>query len=138
MPEAFNVRILTPMGEVADATAVYVRARATDGLVGVMARHAPMLTRLGIGPIVITEPGGDRRHFATVGGVLWVRRDGVVALVEAAEEAAEIDVERARRALERAQTRLREARRGDIDVARAELALSRARNRLRVAAHARG
>ncbi len=134
MPESFHVRILTPMREVADIDAVYLNATATDGKLGVMARHAPLLTRLDIGTMVITEPGGVRRHFATVGGVLRVTERGVFVLVEAAEEADEIDIERARNALERARRRLRE-RRSDpsIDVSRAELALARAINRLRVA-----
>ena len=55
--------------------------------------------------------------------------------MEAAEEADTIDVERARRALERAQQRMRR-RPPETDISRAELALARALNRLRVAEYA--
>lgn len=128
----FAVRILTPMGEVLATEAVYVRAPAREGLLGVMAGHAPMVARLEIGDVVVTEPSGARRHVATVEGVLQVEDDEVLMLAEAAEEAEEIDVERARRALRRAHERLERPDSEDIDLMRAELALSRARNRLRV------
>jgi len=133
MPDGFRVRILTPMGEVLDASAGHLRAPAPDGLFGVMARHAPMVAELAIGAIVVTDPAGGTRHFATTGGVLRVAGGEAVALVDAAEEAAEIDIERARRALERARHRLASRAAGAVDLSRAELALARALNRLRVA-----
>lgn len=137
MPGSFPTRILTPLGEVARTSAVYVRAEAADGLLGVMAGHAPMLVRLVVGAVRITQADGDQRWFATSGGVLRVTAEGeVLLLVEAAEEAPAIDVERAQQALTRAQHRLRERGAG-VDVVRAELALARALNRLRVAEYAR-
>lgn len=137
MPDSFPVRILTPMGEVARMSAIYLRAPASDGLLGVMAAHAPMVALLAVGPVRVTEPGGAERWFAATGGVLRVTRRETLLLVEAAEEAAAIDVERARLALERAQHRLR-GRPAGVDMSRAELALARALNRLRVAERAGG
>lgn len=137
MPDSFPVRILTPLGEAARANAIYLRAPATDGLLGVMAGHAPMVAALTVGAVRLTEPGGAERWFAATSGVLRVTRREVLLLVEAAEEADAIDVERARLALERAQHRLR-GRTTGIDVSRAELALARALNRLRVAERAGG
>lgn len=137
MPESFPVRILTPMGEVARTRAVYLRVPARDGLLGVMAAHAPMVALLAVGPVRVTEPGGAERWFAATGGVLRVTPSETLLLVEAAEEAAAIDVERARLALERAQHRLR-GRPAGVDISRAELALARALNRLRVAERAGG
>jgi len=137
MPAALGVRILTPMGEVLDARAMYLRVTAWNGLLGVMAGHAPMVAQLTIGALRLTGSGGDVRYFATTGGVLRVTRRGALVLVDAAEEADEIDVERAHRALARARHRLAEATAEPVDVARAELALTRADNRLWVAEQAR-
>ena len=133
MPDGFKVRVLTPMGEVLDATASYLRAPAADGLLGVMARHAPMVAELVIGAIEVTDPADRARHFATSGGLLRVTRREALVLVDAAEEADAIDIDRARRALERAQHRLAATSGGGVDISRAELALARALNRLRVA-----
>ncbi|MGD9494768.1 MAG: ATP synthase F1 subunit epsilon [Armatimonadota bacterium] len=133
MPDGIKVRILTPMGEVLDTIAIYVRAPAPDGLFGVMARHAPMVADLTIGATRVTGTDGALRYFATTNGVLRVSGEEVLVLVDAAEEADRIDIERAHRALERARHRLAAAARGAVDVARAELALARAMNRLRVA-----
>ncbi len=137
MPRSFPVRVLTPMGQVLATRATGLRVSAADGFVGVMAHHAPMVTELAIGSLVVTESEGERRHFAIVGGVMRVKRDEVLLLVEAAEEAEEIDVERARRALERARERLVHGDPAVSDISRAELALARARNRLRVAERGR-
>jgi F-type H+-transporting ATPase subunit epsilon len=130
----FKLRVLTPMGETLSTDVVSLRVNAWDGQLGVLAGHAPMVARLRIGAVVITEPDGEKRWVATVGGLLRVKQDEVVLMVEAAEEAEEIDVERAERALERAQHRL-ETRQEETDLTRAELALARATNRLKVAEH---
>lgn len=124
------------MGEALNARAVALRAEAWEGQLGVLAMHAPMLATLRIGAAVVTQPGGEKRWLATAGGVLHVKESEVVMLVEAAEEAEEIDIERAQRALERAEHRLA-GRDGETDISRAELALARAANRLRVAEHIR-
>lgn len=136
MAADFPVKIITPMGEVLDTRATYLRAPAADGQVGVMARHAPMITELTIGAVRVTEGDGRQRWFAVTGGALRVTSEGAVIMVGAAEEATEIDVERARRALERARHRLQQRSSESIDVVRAELALARAYNRLRVAEQA--
>jgi F-type H+-transporting ATPase subunit epsilon len=130
----FRLRVITPMGEVLDTRAVAIRVPAWDGQLGVLAHHAAMIARLRIGSVVVTEPGGEKRWLATVQGMIRVNEDDVVLLVNAAEEAEDIDVERAERALERAEHRL--AARGDeTDLSRAELALARATTRLKVAEH---
>lgn len=128
----FKLRVLTPMGEVLNTSAVALRVEAWDGQLGVLARHAPMVARLRIGSAVVTEPGGNKRWLATVQGLLRVKEDEVVMLVRAAEEAEDIDVERAQRALERAERRLG-TRETETDLARAESALARASTRLKVA-----
>ena len=66
------------------------------------------------------------------GGFLEVRPDQVTILAQSAEKAEDIDVERALRAKERAEQRMKEQKVEDIDFRRAELALQRAVNRLAV------
>lgn len=134
MPRAFALTIATPLARLFEGEAQAVRVRAVDGHLGVMAGHAPMVAELAIGEIVVAEPSGEKLYFAATGGVLRVEGDGVTVLPELAEPAAEIDVERAQRALQRAHQRLT-AERGarHLGFARAELALARALNRLRVA-----
>ncbi len=137
MARTFALTIATPFARLFAGEVVAVRVRAVDGYLGVLAGHAPLVAELAIGEIVVTVAPGQKRYFASAGGVLRVEREGVTILCELAEAAEEIDVPRAQRALERAQQRLSVgARGGGVDVLRAELALARALNRLKVAQHA--
>jgi F-type H+-transporting ATPase subunit epsilon len=84
-----------------EANAVY--ARTTEGEIGILAGHAPLLGALAPGWLVrIQQADGVEQRIAVHGGFLSVREDGVSVLAELAESAAEIDVARAREALERA------------------------------------
>ena len=84
-------------------TASLVIARTVDGDLGVLPGHESMLATLADGLVVIrgTEPGGDRVA-AVHGGFISVADDVVALLAETAELAEEIDIERAKAALERA------------------------------------
>jgi F-type H+-transporting ATPase subunit epsilon len=84
-----------------EATAVY--ARTIEGEIGVLPGHAPLLGALAPGWLVrILQADGAEQRVAVHGGFLSVRADGVSVLAEMAEDAGEIDVARARSALERA------------------------------------
>jgi F-type H+-transporting ATPase subunit epsilon len=84
-----------------EATAVY--ARTSEGEIGVLPGHAPLLGALAPGWLVrILHADGVEQRVAVHGGFLSVRADGVSVLAEMAENADEIDVPRARQALERA------------------------------------
>ncbi|HTZ42392.1 MAG TPA: F0F1 ATP synthase subunit epsilon [Jatrophihabitans sp.] len=83
-----------------EANAVY--ARTLDGEIGVMPGHSPLLGALAPGWLVrIQQADGVEQRVAVHGGFLSVRPDGVSVLAEMAETAEEIDVARARQALER-------------------------------------
>jgi F-type H+-transporting ATPase subunit epsilon len=85
-----------------EATAVF--ARTTEGELGVLPGHIPLLGALEPGWTVrIDRVDEDELRLAVHGGFLSVREDGVSVLAEMAEPAADIDVARARAALERAQ-----------------------------------
>lgn len=83
------------------ATAIY--ARTTEGEIGILPGHTPLLGALAPGWVVrIQQADGVEQRLAVHGGFLSVRDDGVSVLAEMAEHAEEIDVDRARKALERA------------------------------------
>ena len=128
-----NLEIITPSQTLYSEEVEAFQAPGYRGLFGVLPRHIPYITALGVGEMDLIEPGGNRRRLSVCGGFLEVLRTGVTALVEAAEFAEDIDLDRAEAARERAQERLSHRRDPDIDAARAEAALARARNRLHVA-----
>ncbi len=136
MADELTLDIVAPNDRVFQGTASAVRAPGVEGSFAVLRGHAPMIAAFGVGPLIVTTDdggGGDGRiAFATSGGFLEVIDDTVTVLAETAEPASDIDVERARRAEERALQRLREGG-TDIDRDRAQEALDRARNRARVA-----
>ncbi len=113
-------------------------ARGVEGYLGVLARHAPMIVELGIGPLHLAYADGSHEAVALAGGILEVSEDGAIILADTAELAADIDVERARAAMERARSRLGGAA-GEthVDIERARVALMRALTRLRVVSEGR-
>lgn len=108
-----------------DATMVI--ARTTEGELGVLPGHAPLLGELAPGGIVrIQQEGGEELVFAVHGGFLSITEEGVSVLAELAERSDEIDVARAQQALER-------ARSAGEDDDEAAAAAGRAMSRLRAA-----
>jgi F-type H+-transporting ATPase subunit epsilon len=128
-----GLRILTPEGPVFDDLAFMVIAPSIEGEVGILPRHTPFIAFLKPGETRVKLLDETEVVFATGEGYVSVEEDRVLVLVEQAERADEVDRERARAALERAEAALAEA--GDDDVARvaAESARRRAENRLKVA-----
>jgi F-type H+-transporting ATPase subunit epsilon len=103
----------------------------SEGQLGILPRHAPLMTMLEPGEL-IARRGSEEIAIAISGGFLEVRNDTVTVLADTAEQAEEIDIERAMEARLRAEQTLRE-RPTEIDVAAAQASLRRALMRLRVA-----
>jgi F-type H+-transporting ATPase subunit epsilon len=134
MPQTeFNMRVVTPDGEVWNGRATSVVIPGIDGYFGVWAGHMPLIAGMGIGSVQIKTP---EEHVITVlavaGGFVEITHEGVIVLAETAELAENIDVIRATKAEERARERLAEHF-ADVDVERARVALEKALNRKRVA-----
>jgi F-type H+-transporting ATPase subunit epsilon len=108
-----------------------VLADTVQGQIGVLPRHAPMLTILVPGTVRLRR-GEDEEILAVSGGFLEVSENKVVVLADSAERAEEIDVARAEEARARAAALLR-TRGTDLDQDRARAALARSISRLRVA-----
>src|SRR3954451_16838283 len=108
-----------------------VIAPASDGAVGILPHHAPLLTTLQIGELRVKK-GGAEESLVIVGGFMEVSNDKVTILADAAEHAEDIDVQRAEEARRQAQDSL--ANRSNIEnAALSEAAMRRATVRLRVA-----
>ena len=131
---SFHVEIRTPEQLIYEGDVTSIRAPGVVGNFEVLTGHLPFLTALDIGEIRIRESEAPQL-MAISGGVFEVLRTGVTALVETAEWASEIDVERAENARDRAQSRLT-ANAPDLNRPQAEAALARAQNRLKVASNA--
>ena len=107
-----------------------VVAPGVTGQLGILPHHAPLMTTLQPGELLIRK-GGQERCLVVTGGFLEVRPDRIIILADAAEREEEIDVCRAEEAKRRAEERLRKGT-PEVDISRADAALRRALTRLRV------
>jgi F-type H+-transporting ATPase subunit epsilon len=109
VPASFDAFVVTPERMVWSGRATLVVARGTEGEVGVMNGHVPMLLQLAVSPLFIDTEEGERIAAAVDGGFLHViTRDGetrVDVLAESAELRDEIDVDRERRRKDEAERR---------------------------------
>jgi F-type H+-transporting ATPase subunit epsilon len=127
--KAFTLEIVTPVRVVFQGEVTSFSAPGTLGGFQVLYNHAPLLSSLGIGIIKVRDVEGRDALYATAGGFVEVKDNRAVVLAESAETSAEIDVARAKAAMDRAKKRL-DSPSPDIDLDRAKAALARALNRL--------
>ena len=112
-----------------------VIAPGIEGQLGVLPHHAPLMTTLMPGELLVRK-GGEEFALAITGGFVEVRPDRIIVLADAAERVEEIDVARAEEAKRRAEERLK-APATEVDLLRAEAALRRSLMRLNVVARRR-
>jgi F-type H+-transporting ATPase subunit epsilon len=131
MADTFKLEIVTPEKKVVETSAEEMQIPGKNGYLGILPGHAPLITELSVGEITYRE-NTTEQHLAVAWGFAEVLPNKVTILAETAERPAEINVERARQAKERAEQRLTS---GDtsVDVDRALDALHRAETRLEVA-----
>jgi len=128
---SFHLEIVTPDGLAFGGDAESLLVRTDDGDVEILRGHADYIATVAIGRTRLIV-AGVTRYASSAGGFLSVK-DGVVRLVTTTFEFAdEIDLERAKRAKERAEERLRDAK-AERDVELANARLMRALNRINVA-----
>ena len=130
--KTMHVSVVTPDGPVFESDVEMVSTKAKSGELGILAGHIPLVAPLEIGAVRLKN-GGNTEYVAVSGGFLEVRPEKVTILAQSAEKAESIDIERAVRAKERAEQRLREKQQENFDGKRAELALQRAINRISIA-----
>ncbi len=113
-----------------------VVAPGIEGELGILPRHAPLMTTLQPGELRVRK-GGEEFSLAISGGFLEVRPDRVIVLADSAERAEEIDIARAEEAKRRAEQLLTERYVPEVDAARVEASLRRSMIRLKVAGRRR-
>ena len=132
MPEnTIRLEVAVPDRLVLNENAVSVQLPLTTGYAGVLPGHAPFLAEVGTGVLTYAVTQGTEEHLAVDGGAVEILPDRVRVLAARAERADEIDAERARQALERADERLHLSS-FEIDVDRAQKALARAQARIAI------
>jgi F-type H+-transporting ATPase subunit epsilon len=128
------LRVVGVEANLFEGEADFLLARGGDGELGILPHHAPLLTTLEPGPLVIRS-GNDEQLLFVGGGFLEVLPDRVTVLADSAERADEIDEQRADEARRRAEEQLRgqvpeDERRAlerELETAEARLRLSRIR-----------
>jgi len=126
-----HVEVVTAERELYNGEANLVSAPGSEGRLGILPRHAALLTTLAPGDLRIELNGAEEPLFVS-GGFLEVSDDNVTVLADTAEHAEEIDQARAEEARRRAQERLAQAQ-SNVERAELQASLERAVARLRVA-----
>ena len=129
---SFHLEILTPFGHYYNGDVDYLEFRNPDGVLGILPHHTPIITPVVLCEIVV-KIKGNRHCYATTGGLFNMKKDGSASLMlQTIERSDEIDVARAKRALERAEARIN-AHKDTLNLKRAQDAIKRAENRIKVA-----
>lgn len=132
MAENIKLEVVTPEKLVVDEEVQIVMAPGAEGEFGVLSGHTPFLTTLKLGMLRYTDTSGTERCVFVSGGFAEALPDKLTVLAESAERRSDIDIDRAKEALKRAQARLDSGANGDVDFVRAKAALGRAMHRLRI------
>jgi len=127
-----ELEIVSPVKSVYQGMVKYVIAPGVMGEFQVLYNHAAMVAALQVGIMKIEDEKGNKKEFSTSGGILEVKSNKISVLADTIESREEIDIERARRSLERGEKRLADNS-AEIDRARAEASIARAKNRLLLA-----
>ena len=131
MAKSFKVVIVTPDHTAFEGDSVSAVIPGLAGYIGIWANHAPLVAATVPGVVTLRNDDlGNEQKLAVGGGFVEVSDNVVNLMVDTCEEAGEIDVERAKKALERARGRLN-GMESDLDRERARLAVSRAEARVR-------
>jgi F-type H+-transporting ATPase subunit epsilon len=132
LPDAIELIIVTPQRQLLREKVASVQLPGASGELGILPGHAPLITELGNGELSYKATGGGEPDvLAILSGFAEVLPERVTVLAETAERPEEIDVERAKEALARAEKRLASTD-PDVDWDRATVALQRALARIKV------
>jgi F-type H+-transporting ATPase subunit epsilon len=132
---AGNIRleVVTPEKSVVSEDVKIVVAPGNLGEFGVLIGHTPFLSTLKVGSLRYIDANNTERYVFISGGFAEALPDKVTVLAESAERRRDIDAQRAKTSLERAQKRLADiSKKEDFDFMRARTALERALHRLKI------
>ncbi len=129
MEDKLTLEIVSPYGSVLKEEVDEVVAAGSEGEFGILPGHVSFVTTLNIGMLKYRKDGSDKYVFIN-SGYTEVTSDKMMVLADSAEKSEDIDVERAKAAIKRAEERLKKE--AEYDFARAEAALDRALMRVQV------
>ncbi len=134
-----RLEVITVERKLFDEQVDMVTVPGSEGVLGILPRHTPLLTTLTYGELQVKQEGQEERFLAIGGGFVEVQPNHVIVLADSAEYASEIDIARAEAARQRAETLLDAAKgQATVDYLRAEASLRRSQTRLKVAKRRHG
>ena len=135
----FTFRLVTPQRLLLEAPVVSLQVPGSEGYLGILAHHAPLITPLRPGRLDVRDVAGQKWSYSVSGGFLEVSANRATVLADTAERTDEIDRGRAEASLKRAEARLTDPSRATdastsrgVDRDRAQRSQERAKNRLAV------
>jgi len=128
--KTFQAQILTPEGSLFEGEVEGVQVPGKSGNFLMLFNHAPIVSTLGVGPVVIKKPDNSEIVYAVNGGFVEMNDNHMTLLAEKAEESTEINVEEAKKLREDAKERLKDMK-NDREKAEKDLAI--AENKLKIA-----
>lgn len=134
MAKTFKFEVVTPEKIFYSDDVDMIAFNRSDGEMGVLADHMPMVVAMEIGELRITK-GEDTLIAAVADGFVEITDKGVTAIVDSAEWPDEIDIERANRAMKSAEDKLKEYRDNKKMEVLLKASIQRARNRIKIANH---
>lgn len=93
---SFNCVVVTPEQQALNETIAQAIVPAHDGLVGILTDRAPLLVRLGVGPLRLDLANGQKQYYFIEGGIAQMKDNKLTILTNQAIPASEIDAEAAR------------------------------------------
>jgi len=126
----FHLKISTPDGLVFDGEVERLRVRMIDGDVSLLARHTDYVSAVGVGEAAVTTADGQTRTAACIGGMLSMIHNEASLIATTFEWAEQIDLDRAQRAKEAAETRIAAAKDNKQEILLAQAKLQRALARI--------
>ncbi len=103
---AFQCVIVTPEQQALDESVTQAILPAHDGLIGILTDRAPLLIKLGLGPLRLDLAGGQQKYFLVEGGVAQMKDNKLTVLTNDAIPAEKLDAESARAEFAEAQARI--------------------------------
>jgi F-type H+-transporting ATPase subunit epsilon len=125
----YLLNIVTPEEIFYEGEVTSLIAPGSEGYLGVLTDHAPLITGLVPGKLTVKDESNQELDFAISAGFMEVFKNQVTILADSIEFVKDIDIERAKKALQRAKQRLR-SKEKEIDIPRAVAAMKRAENRI--------
>ena len=129
MSKTFELDIITPISTSNFKDVEYMRAPSVDGLFGVLPGHIPSIFALDIGEVKIKN-NSKTIYFSTSGGFADIQKNKVILILETVEESHDIDIKRAQDSLLKSQKLLNQ---DNIDIRKARAAIQKAKNRIAIA-----